>query len=167
MTQRTKTSLITIALAAVIGASVCLMAEAERADRAPEVSREAVVEVVSNRTYESIGSIDEAMFIAKLIEATAPNEDSYSRRLIADTVLNRVADPAFPDTVAQVIEQDGQFVQLEDLYGIDVSRDSDAYIIASEELIDQVDYEVKFFDCNGYVADTVPKLHTGSLYFSE
>lgn len=42
---------------------------------------------------------DEIKLIAKLVEAEAGNQSELGKRLVIDTVLNRVDHPNFPDTV--------------------------------------------------------------------
>lgn len=43
--------------------------------------------------------------LAQLIQAEAGNQDLEGMQLVADVVLNRVADPRFPDTIEEVIFQ--------------------------------------------------------------
>lgn len=43
------------------------------------------------------------------MQAEAGNQDLDGCRLVADVVLNRVADPQFPNTIEQVIYAPGQF----------------------------------------------------------
>ena len=53
-----------------------------------------------------LGELEE---LAQLVEAEAGNQDFDGKCLVVDCVLNRVEDPAFPDTIHDVIHQDGQF----------------------------------------------------------
>lgn len=48
---------------------------------------------------------DEIKLIAKLVEAEAGNQSELGKRLVIDTVLNRVDHPNFPDTVNAVVYQ--------------------------------------------------------------
>ncbi len=43
------------------------------------------------------------------MQAEAGNQDLDGCRLVADVVLNRVADPQFPNTIEEVIYAPGQF----------------------------------------------------------
>lgn len=47
--------------------------------------------------------------LAQLVEAEAGNQSLEGKQLVADVVLNRVADPDFPNTIHDVIFQKGQF----------------------------------------------------------
>lgn len=166
----TKENAIAGTLAIVAGMSISVYADSTRTYTDGLLPRPAAVTetvVPSADETPDAGGIDNAMLIARLIEAAAADQDSYGKRLIADVVLNRVADPTFPDTVAQVIEDPGQFVQLADIYSIEVSKTDESYVIACEELIDQTDYDVLYFDCNGWPEYGTPKLQAGSNYFSE
>lgn len=53
--------------------------------------------------------LGEMELIAQLVQAEAGNQSLEGKRLVVDVVLNRVADPRFPDTVEGVIFQPGQF----------------------------------------------------------
>ena len=47
--------------------------------------------------------------LAILVHAEAGNQTLEGKRLVANVVLNRVDDPNFPDTIHEVIYQEGQF----------------------------------------------------------
>lgn len=53
--------------------------------------------------------LGEMELLAQLVQAEAGNQSLEGKRLVVDVVLNRVADPRFPDTVEEVIFQPGQF----------------------------------------------------------
>jgi spore germination cell wall hydrolase CwlJ-like protein len=70
----------------------------------PEESEELEeMEEVSGRVIEL--SEDDYTALVKLVEAEASGEDTEGKMLVANVVLNRVADEAFPDTVEQVVYQ--------------------------------------------------------------
>lgn len=54
-------------------------------------------------------NVAEMDMIAKIVESEDGNQDLIGRRLVAAVVMNRVDDPRFPGTVAEVICQPGQF----------------------------------------------------------
>lgn len=172
MTQRTKTNLITTALAVVIGLPIAIYADSTRTYNSWQkpivrcgAEAEQASEIVENRTAESANpGFNEALILAKMVEACAADQDSYGKRLVADVILNRIHDDRFPDTIAQVVEQEGQFVQLAEFYGAEV--DDETYRLCEEELIDQVSYEVIYFDCTDYVTGTDPVLEYGGQFYS-
>lgn len=53
--------------------------------------------------------LGELELLAQLVEAEAGNQDFEGKCLVVDCVLNRVESPEFPDTISEVIFQDGQF----------------------------------------------------------
>ena len=65
--------------------------------------------------YEKYGSLSEEYYyddlelLACLVWAEAGNQDLKGKQLVADVVLNRMYDPRFPDTISDVIYQQGQF----------------------------------------------------------
>lgn len=110
----------------------------------------------------------EIELLARLIHAEAGNQDLTGKKLVADVVLNRVASPAFPDTIEDVIFQRGQFSvvnngALEDARQTVTAEDYEAAI---SELSDQIDYEILYFDCNGYPRYGTPAYKHGGHYFN-
>lgn len=53
--------------------------------------------------------LGEMELLAQLIQAEAGNQSLTGKRLVADVVINRTFDSAFPDTIEEVIFQKGQF----------------------------------------------------------
>lgn len=52
---------------------------------------------------------EDARIIANVVAHEAPFCSARHQQLVAQVVLNRVADPRFPDTVREVVEQPGQY----------------------------------------------------------
>ncbi len=50
--------------------------------------------------------VEEYKALCKIVQAEAGNQDARGKQLIANVVLNRVANDHFPDTVREVIHQD-------------------------------------------------------------
>lgn len=117
---------------------------------------------------EQVGPREEDVdLLARLIYWEAGNQDSYGKRLVADVVLNRVADQSgtFPDTLEEVIFQKGQFAVAGCLYDAEIP--AECYEIAREEMIDQVDWSVLWFNCGGYLPYGEPAYQYGDHYFSK
>lgn len=53
---------------------------------------------------------EEVTMIAAIIQCEAGNQSDRGQRYIADSILNRVDSPWFPNTVLEVINQPGQYV---------------------------------------------------------
>lgn len=109
---------------------------------------------------------------AGLLQAEAGNQDEYGKRLVVDTVLNRVNDPQFPDTILEVIYQPYQFSvvkneQLQKYIDGKLEIPEENYRIIAEELIDQVDYDVVFFQSGGWSSYGQPAYKYRDHYFNK
>lgn len=104
--------------------------------------------------------------LACLVEAEAGNQDLTGKRLVVDVVLNRVADPRFPDTIAEVIFQPGQFGPVSNgaLARAYYTVSEDSFKAVSMELEDEIDYSVLYFTAGGYGCGT-PAYQYGAHYF--
>lgn len=68
--------------------------------------------LVTEDTEEQIQEeiyLGELELLAQLVEAEAGNQPFEGKCLVVDVVLNRVESPDFPNTISEVIFQDGQF----------------------------------------------------------
>ena len=87
--------------------------------------------------------------LAILVQAEAGNQSLEGKRYVVDVVLNRVADPAFPDSIHEVIFQEGQFSVIND-----GAYDKACWTVTEEcfeavrlemEMGEQLDYDVLYF----------------------
>lgn len=107
--------------------------------------------------------------LAALVHAEAGNQDMKGRRLVADTVLNRVRSADYPDSIEGVIYQRGQFSTVSDgaldraLAGATTDADREAARLAIEE--GPVDQFVLFFCSTGYSAYGTPAFKYQDHYF--
>lgn len=68
--------------------------------------------LVTEDTQEQIDEeirLGDMELVAQLVEAEAGNQSFEGKCLVVDVILNRLEDPAYPDTVEEIIFQDGQF----------------------------------------------------------
>ena len=104
--------------------------------------------------YERAGmSESDFIFISSVVEAESDRSSSLEGRiLIAETILNRVNSPSFPDTITGVLTQSGQFTTVVNGHSVtDRTELSDqAVIIAVQEIENGTAPEVLFFNCIGY-----------------
>lgn len=107
---------------------------------------------------------EEIKLLAALIELEAGNQSTVGRAIVADVVLNRVADPRFPDNIHDVIYQKGQFSVVNQLDKVEVTQENIDIVL--DELTDQISYSAIYFDCNGYIRGTTPLWKYGDHYFS-
>lgn len=110
----------------------------------------------------------ELQLLACLVYAEAGNQDLYGKRLVADTVLNRVDSPEYPGSISGVIYQSGQFSCVTD-GGLDrafFSVTDDCFKAVSMEIESRTDPQVMFFTAYGYGQYGEPYMQYGDHYFS-
>lgn len=74
-----------------------------------EYGRPFVLTVDSDEQIEEEIYLGELEELAQLVEAEAGNQPFEGKCLVVDTVLNRVESPLFPNSIHEVIFQEGQF----------------------------------------------------------
>lgn len=111
-------------------------------------------------------SQEDIELIALVTMAEAEGECEEGKRLVIDTVLNRVDHERFPNTVADVIYQPNQFTSM---HNGRVDRCYvDEYIcqLVREELNSRTNTEVIFFHAGKYSNYGSPLFSVGNHYFS-
>lgn len=118
--------------------------------------------------YDIYGELSEEMYqddlglLAMVVYAEAGNQDLYGKRLVVDTVLNRVDSPYFPNTIRDVIYQKNQFSTI---YILGPVTD-ECYEAVALELEERSDPQVLFFNCIGFTEYGSPAYKYGDHYFS-
>jgi N-acetylmuramoyl-L-alanine amidase len=168
-----KTKIISALCGVIIGLPIAVMADETRPAPQELLPKPAPVVheiVLPERTTEDLASLSrtdpDVDLLARVIYWEAGNQDNFGKRLVADVVLNRVNDQGdtFPDTIREVVYQPGQFAVANNLYSMDPPEE--CYQIAIEEMTDQCDWSVKWFDCAGYLPYGTPAYQYGGHYFS-
>lgn len=116
-------------------------------------------------------SVDEFALISSVVEAESNRStdgDLTGRIYIAVTILNRVNDERFPDTITEVLTQRGQFSTVRGGQSVtDRTEYSDAAVLEAYEWIEQGDApQVYFFNCRGYFSSRTAVGEYGGNYFS-
>lgn len=113
-------------------------------------------------------SVEEYIFLARVIEAESDRSSSMDGRImIAATILNRVNDDRFPDTITGVLTQSGQFTTVSGGY---CSTSSTLYSEwAIVEALDglnsgEIPDNVLYFNCIGYNCGTPYGLIDGNYF---
>lgn len=115
---------------------------------------------------EPLATREEIELLALCTMAEAEGECEQGQRLVIDSVLNRVDDPHFPDTISEVIWQKNQYAGM---YGDRITR---CYVmdelvkLVEEELENRTDYDVVFFNAGHYSDYGAPMFQVGNHYFS-
>lgn len=178
-----KRNIVSILIGIVIGLPISVAAaeaRPEQHDLLPrpaaesyivELPTEKMVELADAETIEEIAEQDfqaDLQLLACLVHAEAGNQDLTGKRLVVDTVLNRVASEEFPNTISEVIYQKNQFSPVTNgaLAKAYYEVTKEDFQAVSMELSDQINYEVLYFTGEGYGYGT-PAFQYGEHYFSK
>lgn len=135
-----------------------------------ESIEEVIQEVEEVTVIEESYSISEEdiRLIALVTMAEAEGESELGKRLVIDTILNRLDsdNPYYPDTVHGVIYQKYQFEavwngRIDRCYVMD-----DIVQLVKEELQSRTNYDVMFFRTLHYSEYGIPMFQEGNHYFS-
>lgn len=111
-------------------------------------------------------SEDEINLIALVTMAEAEGETELGKRLVIDTILNRVDDSHYPGNVTDVIYEKNQFSSMWN------GRIDRCYImpeivdLVKEELVERTNYDCIFFTAGGYSKYGKPMFQECCHYFS-
>lgn len=145
-----------------------------------------------NDTYETEGAVDECIIleetaklstddmasppalyseeeielIALVTIAEAESEDNMGKRLVIDTILNRVDNDNFPDTLHDVVYQKYHFSCVWNGRIERCSVNSEVCDLVRRELSERTNSEVLFFQGGGYSKYGRPLFKWGNHYFS-
>lgn len=122
----------------------------------------------SNGMENAILSENDRYLLALIAMAEAEGESELGKRLVIDTVLNRVDSCEFPNTIYEVIYQKNQFSSIS--YGradkIKDQIDTDIYRLVDDETYIRQNYEVLYFTADHYGQYGSPAFSEGNHYFS-
>ena len=109
---------------------------------------------------------EEMELIAIVTMAEVENQSEYCKRLVIDTILNRVDSGYFPNTVKKVIYAKNQFEvtvngRMDRCYVKD-----DILKLVKEEVLNRTNEKVVFFNSIGFNNWSTPLLKEGAVYFS-
>jgi len=110
------------------------------------------------RTYNSID------MLARCVQAEAGNQGLMGKQLVVDVILNRVDSPRFPNDIASVISQPGQFA----VYPYGMNRavvDAETLQAILNELQSRTDSQILFFTAGRYNRYCIPAYQYGAHYF--
>lgn len=122
---------------------------------------ESITEIIPEMSREDVE------LIALVTMAEAEGECEEGKRLVIDTVLNRVDSDYFPDTVYEVIYQPNQFSSMWNGRVDRCEVREDICELVYEELESRTNYDVVFFTAGEYSAYGVPMFQVGNHYFSK
>lgn len=131
----------------------------------PEKPTPAVL-VEESEEEESMVPEEDIELIALVTMAEAEGECEEGKRLVIDTILNRVDSEHFPNTVYDVIYQPNQFSSMWNGRVEHCEVREDICQLVREEITSRTNYEVMFFTAGEYSAYGVPMFQIEHHYFS-
>lgn len=138
---------------------------AETPDEAINLTEDYVEEV--SEPEETIDISDEEIeLLALLTVAEAEGEPEEGKRLVIDTVLNRVDSGYFPDTIYDVIYQPYQFTSMTNGRSERCAVTDEVRELVREEVLSRTNSDVIFFRARSYSCYGVPMFQVGNHYFS-
>lgn len=111
-------------------------------------------------------SNEDMSLIALVTMAEAEGESEKGKRLVIDTILNRVDHPSWPNTVSEVIYQKKQFSCMWNGRADRCYVRTDIMELVKEELEKRTNSECIYFRAGGYPSDGTPLFKEGNHYFS-
>ena len=112
-------------------------------------------------------SNEDIELLALVTMAEAEGENEEGKRMVIDTILNRVDSERFDNTISEVIYAPNQFTSM---WNGRVDRcyvADDIYQLVIEELTNRTNYDVLYFTAYQYGAYGTPMFQIGNHYFSK
>lgn len=139
----------------------------------PEAEKEEITPVIVkysetiSENNEEIVITEEILYLAALAEAEAGNQDEMGKRLVIDTVLNRVESDNFPDGIIEVIDQENQYAVVENGSIEKVKIMESTIEIVLEEIERRTNTEVLYFRTDHFHRFGTDLFQHGDHYFSK
>lgn len=108
---------------------------------------------------------EEIWLIAWITMGEAEGECEEGKRLVIDTILNRVDHSSFPDTIYDVIYQPSQFSCVWNGRLDQTTVTEEVCQLVREELVNRCNYEVLYFAAGGYRKWGERLFQVGNHYF--
>lgn len=132
----------------------------------PIITRAESAETSSDDIWPYPITQEEIDLIALVTMGEAEGETELGKRLVIDTILNRMDSPHFPDTVHDVIYHPNQFSVM---WNGRINRCcvmDDIVELVKEELLERTNYDCVFFMAGDYSAYGEPMFQECCHYFS-
>jgi hypothetical protein len=129
----------------------------EYVDKPQVITVKEIVEVDSIPQIELTD--DEKELIARVVYAEAGYEDMIGKRLVVDTILNRVGRPGFADTIYGVVYQPNQYCRA-------TMYTEECMQAVEMECMERLDSYVIWFCNSGFMPYGVPAYQHGHHYFN-
>lgn len=128
---------------------------------------DAFAEMVCERYKKTIPLTEEEIELISIVTmAEAEGECELGKRLVIDTILNRVESDRFPNAVADVIYAKNQFSSMWNGRADRCYVKEDIYELVKQEAVSRTNEDVLFFTSIGYLSFSKPLFQVGHHYFS-
>lgn len=131
-----------------------------------ELETEPTIKIEECVEERKLLSQEEIELIALVTMAEAEGECEEGKRLVIDTILNRVDSLNFPDTVYEVIYQPNQFSSMWNGRIERCTVSDDICSLVEEELVSRTNNDTIFFTAGDYGRYGTPMFQVGNHYFS-
>ena len=121
---------------------------------------------VNDISNSDLITMNDAVLIAKLVLAEAEGEPEMGKRLVIDTVLNRLDSIDFPNKVYDVIYQPYHYSPAWDGRIEMFSELEDVFKLVVDEIQNRTNYEVLYFRTDTFHEFGTPMEQVGNHYFS-
>ena len=112
-------------------------------------------------------SNDDIELLALVTMAEAEGESEEGKRMVIDTILNRVDSERFDNTISEVIYAPNQFTSMRNGRVDRCYVADDICQLVIEELTNRTNYDVLYFTAYQYGAYGTPMFQIGNHYFSK
>lgn len=102
----------------------------------------------------------EMVMIGKVVQHEAGNQSELGKRLVIDTIMNRVESDQFPNTVKEVLGQKGQYCDPKEY------PPKWMYALIAQEMYNRTNDQVLWYKTKGYHKYGTPIIQEGDHYFS-
>lgn len=128
----------------------------------PKMAKKKVVKKKKSNVSEK-----DVNLLALLCMAEAEGESEKGKRLVIDTVLNRVDSKHFPNTISGVIYQKNQFTSMWNGRANRCHVDKKIRRLVKDEMKSRTNNQVMFFTAGRYGEYGAPMFRVGNHYFSK
>ena len=153
-----------------IFAIICagFVCSAEQVNRYDYIEIQPTLKAVEIEEYveDTLLPREDIELIALVTMAEAEGECEEGKRLVIDTILNRVDSVYFPDTVYDVVYQANQFSSMRNGRVDKCFVNDDICQLVEEELQSRTNVDTIFFTAGGYGKYGTPMFQVGNHYFS-
>lgn len=132
----------------------------------PVIATETIIKAIPEDVEPLTYSADDIELLALVTIAEAEGESEEGKRLVIDTILNRVDSDIFPNTIYDVVYQSGQFSSMWNGRASRVCVTDNVRWLVREEMDSRSNRDVIYFTAGRYGQYGTPLFQVGNHYFA-